>query len=256
MRPTIDELMLDVTPIIQTMAADFAKRGMVSDVKAITIDDLTQVGYEAALIAARSYDAGKGAAFATYAHHQIWRRMIAEIHNLGDTIPMPEYIHWYVIRHLAATEDRLFQELAREPTLEELQSDEDLLDKLRGYRDTEHADHQALIQEAVIYMREGNSVSLDDTDIDVWDWADANDPEIQTDSVLLQESMSAVLDVLPDLERKVMRLRFGFDEAALTLQEVGRRLNVTGEGVRKIEKRAMQTLRNDPRSRVMLRNWK
>ncbi len=51
------------------------------------------------------------------------------------------------------------------------------------------------------------------------------------------------LDRLDVRERTIVSLRFGFEGEAQTLQQIGRRLGVTRECVRKIELRAISKLR-------------
>ena len=52
---------------------------------------------------------------------------------------------------------------------------------------------------------------------------------------------------MDEREYEVLALRYGLtDSTALTLEEVGRRLNVTRERVRQIENRAIKKLRNSP----------
>ena len=48
---------------------------------------------------------------------------------------------------------------------------------------------------------------------------------------------------LPEPDRLVVSLRFGFDGAPLTLREVGKLLRVTPERVRQIQARAIRRLR-------------
>ena len=73
-----------------------------------------------------------------------------------------------------------------------------------------------------------------------------------------RERIEAVLAKLPDRERKVLRLRFGFDGQRLTLQEVGEILSREGGGigvcmerVRQIEGRALRKLRHPVRSGLL-----
>ena len=51
------------------------------------------------------------------------------------------------------------------------------------------------------------------------------------------------LERLPQPDRQVVSLRFGFSGAPLTLREVGRLLRVTPERVRQIQARAIRRLR-------------
>ncbi len=59
-----------------------------------------------------------------------------------------------------------------------------------------------------------------------------------------REAIERLLRRLSPRERQVIRLRFGlFGGRPRTMQEVGRRLGLTAEGVRQIEKRALSKLR-------------
>lgn len=72
-----------------------------------------------------------------------------------------------------------------------------------------------------------------------------------------REKVSAVVDSLPDMrERMVVRLHFGFDEAPLTMEQIGKRLpradgglGVTRETARKILTMALRHLRHSKRRR-------
>ena len=57
-----------------------------------------------------------------------------------------------------------------------------------------------------------------------------------------------VLSTLTDREEKIIRLRFGIGEKAeYTLEEIGKRFNVSRERIRQIEKKALNRLRHSSR---------
>lgn len=70
------------------------------------------------------------------------------------------------------------------------------------------------------------------------------------DRVTLAAAVDDWLSILDDRPREVIRLRFGLDDPALTLAEVGQRLGVTRERVRQIEKKTLTSLRRKHRARV------
>ena len=60
------------------------------------------------------------------------------------------------------------------------------------------------------------------------------------------------LSTLTDRERDVIKLRFGLDDGyPRTLEEVGKRFNVTRESIRQIEAKALKKLRHKDRSRKL-----
>ena len=73
-------------------------------------------------------------------------------------------------------------------------------------------------------------------------------PDYEVGQDFLKRDLNRILsNLLDEREYEVLALRYGLtDSTALTLEEVGRRLNVTRERVRQIENRAIKKLRNSP----------
>jgi RNA polymerase primary sigma factor len=69
---------------------------------------------------------------------------------------------------------------------------------------------------------------------------------------LLREQLDSVLDSLDGREERVIRLRFGLDDARpRTLEEVGQEFGLTRERIRQIESHALRKLRHPSRSRKL-----
>ena len=69
---------------------------------------------------------------------------------------------------------------------------------------------------------------------------------------MLKDKITEVLDSLTDREREIVCLRFGIgDGYTYTLEEVGRRFNVTRERVRQIEAKAIKKLQHPTRSKKL-----
>ena len=69
---------------------------------------------------------------------------------------------------------------------------------------------------------------------------------------MLKEQLIEVLDTLTEREQKVLILRFGLDDGlARTLEEVGKRFDVTRERIRQIEAKALRKLRHPSRSKKL-----
>src|SRR5690606_33340013 len=70
-------------------------------------------------------------------------------------------------------------------------------------------------------------------------------PEEQASRSVMRDDLLAVLDTLKPREKEVLMLRFGLvGGREYTLEEVGRRFNVTRERIRQIEAKALRKLRH------------
>jgi RNA polymerase primary sigma factor len=74
----------------------------------------------------------------------------------------------------------------------------------------------------------------------------------EADETFQRERVRSALAGLPERERRVLELRFGFDgQESMTLEEIGRELELTRERVRQLEKsglvRLQHALDNDQR---------
>ena len=63
--------------------------------------------------------------------------------------------------------------------------------------------------------------------------------------VSIPESVEHALLLLDDREREIVKMRFGIGyEGSFTLDEIGKRFNLTRERIRQIEKKALSTIRH------------
>jgi RNA polymerase primary sigma factor len=66
---------------------------------------------------------------------------------------------------------------------------------------------------------------------------------------LLKHTLEDILSSLNEQERRVLRLRFGVDDGcARTLEEIGKKFQLTRERIRQIEAKALRKLRHPSRS--------
>jgi len=78
---------------------------------------------------------------------------------------------------------------------------------------------------------------------------DSLSPVQSTNKQLIKESIHEMLQYLSPRERKIIELRFGLkDGVGHTLEEVGKKFNVTRERIRQIEAKVLQKLREHPTS--------
>lgn len=68
----------------------------------------------------------------------------------------------------------------------------------------------------------------------------------------LKNALTDVLGTLNERQKKVMELRFGLtDGHPKTLEEIGRRLNITRERIRQIEAKALRKIQHPARARQL-----
>ena len=68
-------------------------------------------------------------------------------------------------------------------------------------------------------------------------------PDEQVDILLREDALRRALDRLPDREREVVKLRYGINgDDPTPLSETGRRLGISSDAVRTIERRALKEL--------------
>lgn len=198
--------------------------------------DLINEGNVGLITAAQRFDETRGFKFISYAVWWIRQSILQALAENSRIVRLPSNQVGYVSK-VNRFYNHFVQDNERAPSIEEIAEALNL--------------EPEKVNSALISA--GKHISMDaplveDEDSCLLDLLTNNDSTEDTDSGLVSESLkeevARALSSLPQREAEILRMFFGIDTPALSLDEIGTKLNLSRERVRQIKEKGLSVLRH------------
>lgn len=201
--------------------------------------DLIEEGNLGLLHAIDKFEPRKGYRFSTYASYWVEQYIRRTVEEHSKTIRIPPHA-WTALRKWLKQWDTMHGRLGRDPTLSEM-----------AKRMHWNANQVKMVINASEVIKGITSIEsplgdMNETDTlgDLLHESEANGPENLISILRLHDELQKALSQIGDRERMIIEYRYGLTgQTPMTLNDIGKKLNLSRERVRQIEERALLRLR-------------
>lgn len=202
--------------------------------------DLIEEGNLGLIKAIERFEPKRGYRFSTYATYWIEQAIKRSVEVQTKTIRIPVHT-WETLKKYLREWEKLHVKLGRYPTTEEMKKQLNLTTRkikniinLLAFSSGMSSLDQPL--------SEDGETSLEEV-ISAENPADA--PDYLISLLKLHADINLAMQILQEKERKILSARYGMDDGKPhTLEEVGKKLKISRERVRQLEKRALEKLKH------------
>lgn len=210
--------------LVASIAREYAGWG-------IPLTDLMQEGSIGLITAAKKFDYTRNTRFSTYATDWIRQSIQRYIENQNGLIRVPRHTAERIRKLQKA--HALLKQNGEEPTVENIS-------RYSGIPEEKVAQYLALIPEVGSI---DSPVGEHDTLRELLEDMQAPQPQEELVRRELKTVMDELLDILPQRERQVLRLRFGMEDGTTySFERIGEKLGVSKERARQIHNQAMDRM--------------